>query len=234
MFLYIFFHGASSGINTLYHCSTFVRALIPYYCLNSQLYSDSTSIFLPCRIATTQKHGIVLDSNGFLDLFPGRIPVGCFVDYLLTLGFYSCGPDEIKVCAFGRTPFPLQPFGAHRLPLRLIPGGFNLDFQVHEWSPAFSSHFSICPHMFFSGNNSLNGAHPQIQRRMALSTKGHFLDETFPINYSKCFSGEDISLINIFPLSIYRIIKLYTYSTFCVIILFAIFVQMIQALLFLS
>lgn len=80
----------------------------------------------------------------------------------------------------------------------------------------------------------LNGAHPQIQRRLALSTKGHFLDETFPINYSKCFSGEDISLINIFPLSIYRIIKSHTYSTFCVIIPFAIFVQMIQALLFLS
>lgn len=88
--------------------------------------------------------------------------------------------------------------------------------------------------MFFSGNKSLNGAHPQIQRRLALSTKGHLMDETFPINYSKSFSGEDISLIIMFPLSIYSIINSYTYSTICVIILFAIVAQIIQALLFLS
>lgn len=88
--------------------------------------------------------------------------------------------------------------------------------------------------MFFSGNKSLNGAHPQIQRRWTLSTKGHLLDETFPIDYPKCFSGEDISLIIIFPLSIYSVIKSYTYSTFCVIIRFAIVAQIIPALLFLS
>lgn len=195
--------------------------------------------FIPCKITTASKHGIILNSNGFLDSFSwpwqfGRILVGYFVHYLLTLGFYSFGPDETRVCAFGRPPFPSQPFRAYRLPLRLIPGGSNLDVQVYGWSPGFSSHFSICPQVFFSGNKSLNGAHPQIQRRWTLSTKGHLLDETFPIDYPKCFSGEDISLIIIFPLSIYSIIKSYTYSTFCVMIHFAIVAQIIRALLFLS
>lgn len=41
----IFFHRAFSGINTLCHCSVFVRTLIPYCYLKSQHYSDFINAF---------------------------------------------------------------------------------------------------------------------------------------------------------------------------------------------